>query len=700
MRLGVVQGAGAFAHARLVACALATVLLGVGAPSASASGLAAEDHVFPAPAVDATASDTAIAPNGFAATAWIETLSGGQSRVDVATRPPDGDWSTSPPLGTTTMNIGDVHVAVNSSGDAAVAWQDTMAPSTSAAAVSTRRAGGSFGMPESLSNGEEPRVGIDAAGNVTLLYDLVNSGAGNGEYVREALAGSSLMAVTPHTLSNTCSGFGADLAVAPSGDAIAGFACSDAAFAIRKDGTWGATATPFVHTSIVCPTIGVSVSYSGVQVAIDAQNHPIGVVEETASQTDCMGGFFNTRKDSVLLATPAGGAMAAGPTIAESGTGFSFGPTPNDVSFPTVGIGGGSAVVGWRTADNTGFDSQMATRTYTANGANPPSAVQLFGDPSGTSGGGTVSVDPSGDTLLTWTDAHAGGKLVSFAAFRPAGGAFGQPLAASDGAGDAATVSGGITDAGDGILGWLQSQGTAHAVHARGFDVTPPQLTNVSAPASAQAGVPTAFAAQATDLWGPVSFSWAFGDGTATGATPAHTFLAAGPHAVTVTATDSAGNATSRSGTVFVTAPPGGGTTSSRPVLTKLRQSHPVFRVGATRTAVTSDRKRRAPSGTTFRFSLDRAATVVITIRRSTIGRRSGKRCVKSTKKLAHHKRCSLLARSGTLTRHGKPAGNSVVFTGRIGRRALKPGSYVATFIARAGGKSSAPKILRFTIVR
>jgi PKD repeat protein len=325
--------------------------------------------------------------------------------------------------------------------------------------------------------------------------------------------------------------------------------------------------------------------------------------------------------------------------------------------------------------------------------------VQLFGDPTGSSGGGQVSVDPNGDTLLTWTDAPAGGKLVSFAAFRPAGGAFGQPLAASDGTGDAVALSGGISDAGDGIVGWLQSQGSAHAVHARGFDVTPPLLTSVSAPATAQAGVPTAFAAQASDLWGPVSFSWAFGDGTATGANPTHTFLAGGPHAVTVTATDSAGNATSRSGTVFVTAPSGGGT-SARPALTKVGQTHPVFRVGAKPTAIASAKKRRAPIGTTFRFSLDRAATVTITITRSAVGRRTGKRCVKPTKRLAHNKRCRLVVRSGVLTRHGKAGANSVAFTGRVGRKPLKSGPYVATFVARAQGKSSAPKVLRFKIVR
>lgn len=135
-------------------------------------------------------------------------------------------------------------------------------------------------------------------------------------------------------------------------------------------------------------------------------------------------------------------------------------------------------------------------------------------------------------------------------------------------------------------------------------------------------------------------------------------------------------------------------------MLTDVRETHAVFRVGAKRTAVVSAKKRRAPIGTTFRFSLDRAATVTITIRRSTVGRRSGKRCVAPTKKLAHHKRCTLLVRSGALTRHGKPASNSVAFTGRVGRRALKPGRYIATFVATAGGKASAAKVLRFKIVR
>jgi hypothetical protein len=96
----------------------------------------------------------------------------------------------------------------------------------------------------------------------------------------------------------------------------------------------------------------------------------------------------------------------------------------------------------------------------------------------------------------------------------------------------------------------------------------------------------------------------------------------------------------------------------------------------------------------------NRAATVTVTISRSEPGRRSGKSCVKPTKKLAHKQRCTRSVRAGVLTRHGKPANNSVPFSGRIGRKALKAASYVATFVATAGSNSSSRKMLRFKIVR
>ena len=57
--------------------------------------------------------------------------------------------------------------------------------------------------------------------------------------------------------------------------------------------------------------------------------------------------------------------------------------------------------------------------------------------------------------------------------------------------------------------------------------------------------------------------------------------------------------------------------------------------------------------------------------------------------------------RKGTLKRMGTQGQNSVRFTGRIGRRALRAGRYRAVIRATdAAGNRSAPSLTRFRIVR
>jgi hypothetical protein len=125
------------------------------------------------------------------------------------------------------------------------------------------------------------------------------------------------------------------------------------------------------------------------------------------------------------------------------------------------------------------------------------------------------------------------------------------------------------------------------------------------------------------------------------------------------------------------------------------------FRVGPKRTAVTA-RRRRAKVGTTFRFTLSDAATVRIRIDQLKKGRRSGRRCVKPTRRLRRHKTCTRAALKGTLTRRALAAGaHRVAFSGRIGRRRLAAGRYRATLRATGPtGLASASTTLRFTIVR
>jgi hypothetical protein len=86
------------------------------------------------------------------------------------------------------------------------------------------------------------------------------------------------------------------------------------------------------------------------------------------------------------------------------------------------------------------------------------------------------------------------------------------------------------------------------------------------------------------------------------------------------------------------------------PAVKRASLTHKRFRVGSRSTAVTA----KAPRGTSFRCTLRAPARMTITISRA------GKKV-------------------GRLTRRNLPNGrNTIPFSGRIGRRALKRGAYVA----------------------
>ncbi len=78
-----------------------------------------------------------------------------------------------------------------------------------------------------------------------------------------------------------------------------------------------------------------------------------------------------------------------------------------------------------------------------------------------------------------------------------------------------------------------------------------------------------------------------------------------------------------------------------------------------------------------------------------------GRTCRAPTRSNRRKRRCTRYVTVGTLKRRGLQGVNRVVFTGRIGRRALKPGSYRATATAKdAAGNVSRPSVAAFTIAR
>ncbi len=119
-------------------------------------------------------------------------------------------------------------------------------------------------------------------------------------------------------------------------------------------------------------------------------------------------------------------------------------------------------------------------------------------------------------------------------------------------------------------------------------------------------------------------------------------------------------------------------------------------------------RAKRARRGATVRFKLSEAARVVVRVQRGLPGMRrtvrGKRRCVKPTRALRrrHAKRCLRFRNlRPTLVRSGRRGQNRFRFSGRLGRRALRPGPYRMLLRATDGaGNVSRSRRSGFRIVR
>lgn len=82
-------------------------------------------------------------------------------------------------------------------------------------------------------------------------------------------------------------------------------------------------------------------------------------------------------------------------------------------------------------------------------------------------------------------------------------------------------------------------------------------------------------------------------------------------------------------------------------------------------------------------------------------GRRARGRCVRAPRRLRRDLRCIRRVRVGLLVRRARPGVNITAFSGRIGRRALRPGRYRATLTGVDVARNvSAPARTSFQVVR
>ena len=130
-------------------------------------------------------------------------------------------------------------------------------------------------------------------------------------------------------------------------------------------------------------------------------------------------------------------------------------------------------------------------------------------------------------------------------------------------------------------------------------------------------------------------------------------------------------------------APGPGATTPSAPVLSAL--------------AVKSMRTGKRG---TFSYSLDKAATVVISLARVQKGRKVGRACKKQTRKNRRKRSCTMFVTVGKLTHSGAAGRNTLTFSGRLAGRKLAPGVYRATAVATYSGGASKPVTAKFAVRR
>jgi hypothetical protein len=136
--------------------------------------------------------------------------------------------------------------------------------------------------------------------------------------------------------------------------------------------------------------------------------------------------------------------------------------------------------------------------------------------------------------------------------------------------------------------------------------------------------------------------------------------------------------------------------TAGRPALSALAQTASKWRRGHERAKIS-----RAPVGTTFSFTLSKAATVRLAFTQRASGRKVRGVCKAPNPSNASKRKCARAILAGTLSLPGHAGLNRLRFQGLLPNgKSLKLGSYDVSLTARdGGGQQSAAHSLSFTIV-
>jgi PKD repeat protein len=482
----------------------------------------------PQVAVDAAGNLTAV---------WTSGASGSRS-VRSAFRPAGGSWEAPFTRMTSTHDCHDPRLAVNPSGAASlVARCEKASAEVWAAHRPAASWNGSLPIPGSAA-GEGARVGVDNAGNTTVVW------SGPGSTVQAAYKPDAAGTWNPVAQVSTVGklAFNPNVGVSPAGYA----------YAVWREKREEKVSDPVVHVKISTSLKGAKWSTPSL-LTLDSGLGATTPVTEGEPQIDINPGAERMMAWSLAGTKETMGERTAFTDLAGLSEPAQFiSEATAHVEVPQIALdANGLGVATWRSGNE--FVIKAATTSSLAGAWSSPATLSgvltAFNDPDAAAGpAGTATVVwRAGSTAIAATRTGPG----TFSAATPISNSshtdFGEPTVTMDGAGDS-------------IVAWSANDMSSTHIAVAVDDVSPPVLSAIVTPPGVEAGASASMSASATDTWSPASITWDFGDGAqATGNAVSHAYAATGTRTVTVTATDAVGNTTSQTRQVSVTAKGGGG---------------------------------------------------------------------------------------------------------------------------------------------
>ena len=465
-------------------------------------------------------------------------------------------------LSTNGFDAGEVHVAMDSAGDALAVWvrngvvQSSFRPAGGANSFSV-----AADMPGAAAVASHLRVAMDAGGDAVAVWQT-DGGSIQAAYMPQGSGGAFNSAQTLET-DGTNKPTAPDVALDSAGDALAVWEHFDTGSAkVRIEDEYGPGGTfpggpgtpisdtaqnssnPLVRMDAAGDAVAVWLESDGAHTQVQAAARPAGNATTFGAQAQISTATANAA-DPALAMSSGGAAMAVWDDVTKSllgsyssSAGSAFGsPQPivnaavTQPTVPSVAMNdNGDAQAVWQQSDGTNFRAEEQSA------------------PAGTFGGTTVDVSPAGqdanepqlamdgagDAVATWT--NPGTQQIN-AAQHGSGQEFPATTEShiSVGGGGDTAPSVAIDGAGDGIAGWQRSNGTNVIAQANGYD-TGPQIPNLHVPGAPYAGHAVTLFAQGADVWSPTTIGWNFGDGqNGAGATVTHTYVTPGSHTATAT---------------------------------------------------------------------------------------------------------------------------------------------------------------------